>query len=68
MQRKSRYQLVFDVTPFYPEGGGQVGDTGYIQSGNQKISVFDTKKENDLIIHYVSELPADTALDYLCSK
>ena len=64
--KKKSYQLVFDVTPFYPEGGGQVGDTGYIQSGGQKIAVFDTKKENDLIIHYVSELPADTSAAITC--
>lgn len=64
--KKKSYQLVFDVTPFYPEGGGQVGDTGYIQSGNQKISIFETKKENDLIIHYVSELPTDTSAPITC--
>lgn len=64
--KKKAYQLVFDVTPFYPEGGGQVGDTGYIQSGDQKISILDTKKENDLIIHYTSEMPANPSLPISC--
>ncbi len=54
---KTIFQLVFDKTPFYPEGGGQVGDSGWIQSGENKTSIFDTKKENNLIVHFVSELP-----------
>ncbi len=51
------FQLVFSVTPFYAEGGGQVGDTGYIENQFEKIEIFDTKKENNLIIHYAKELP-----------
>ncbi|OJW72792.1 MAG: alanine--tRNA ligase [Candidatus Amoebophilus sp. 36-38] len=51
------YQLVLDRTPFYPEGGGQVGDTGKLVINNQTIPVFDTKKEYDRIIHYTNELP-----------
>jgi len=53
------YQLVFNLTPFYPEGGGQVGDTGFIEYNEEKIEIFDTKKENNLIVHFAKELPAD---------
>ncbi len=59
---KKLFQLVLDSTPFYAESGGQVGDTGVIMSGEQKIKVLDTKKENDLVIHIVSELPKDPSL------
>ena len=58
------YQLVFNITPFYPEGGGQVGDTGYIEAKGIKTSILDTKKENNLIIHFVSELPSNLELDF----
>jgi alanyl-tRNA synthetase len=58
-KNKELFQLVFDKTPFYAESGGQVGDTGYLQSGNEKISITDTKKENELIIHVVDKLPSD---------
>jgi len=54
------YQLVFNLTPFYPEGGGQVGDTGVLESpSGEVIHILDTKKENDLIVHYVKNLPAN---------
>lgn len=56
---KSLFQLVFNLTPFYPEGGGQVGDTGYIQQGENKTSIVDTKKENNLIVHFCKELPKE---------
>ena len=52
------YQLVFNMTPFYPEGGGQVGDKGYFETGNgDVIYIIDTKKENNLIIHFTKDLP-----------
>ncbi len=52
-----QFQVVLNQTPFYPEGGGQVGDTGTMQFGDEKIRVLDTKKENDLVIHIVDKLP-----------
>jgi len=52
------YQLVFNMTPFYPEGGGQVGDKGYLEVDNTNvIYIVDTKKENNLIVHYAKYLP-----------
>jgi alanyl-tRNA synthetase len=56
-KKKTMYQLVFNMTPFYPEGGGQVGDQGFIENDEQKVTIFDTKKENNLIIHFSTELP-----------
>ena len=54
------FQLVFNITPFYPESGGQVGDKGYLEAPNGAIHyIIDTKKENDLIIHYSKTLPVD---------
>ncbi len=52
------YQLVFNLTPFYPEGGGQVGDKGYLEAPNgEVVYIIDTKKENNLIIHFAKNLP-----------
>lgn len=51
------YQIVLDSTPFYPEGGGQVGDKGVLVSANETIQIIDTKKENNLILHFTKKLP-----------
>ena len=53
------YQLVFNLTPFYPEGGGQVGDKGYLEDRHGTVVyIVDTKKENNVIIHFTKNLPA----------
>jgi alanyl-tRNA synthetase len=54
---KDVYQLVFDRTPFYAESGGQTGDTGTLASANEILQVIDTRKENNLIVHIVENLP-----------
>ena len=56
---KEIYQLVFQLTPFYAESGGQVGDTGYIENENERIEIIDTQKEHGLIIHFAKKLPKD---------
>ena len=54
------FQLVFNLTPFYPEGGGQVGDKGYLEASNGNVTyITDTKLENNLIVHVANQLPAD---------
>ncbi len=58
-KNKTLYQLVLDKTPFYAEMGGQVGDTGWLVNGDEKITILDTKRENNLPIHIVEKLPAD---------
>lgn len=51
------YQLVFQATPFYAESGGQVGDMGYIENQFERIEIINTKKENNLIVHFTEQLP-----------
>ncbi|MDJ1484158.1 alanine--tRNA ligase [Cytophagaceae bacterium YF14B1] len=58
-KKGEQFQIVLSKTPFYPEGGGQVGDTGVMSFDGEEIKVVDTKKENDLVIHVVDKLPAD---------
>jgi alanyl-tRNA synthetase len=54
---KKEYQLIFSLTPFYPQGGGQVGDIGFIENNQEKVEITNTKKENGVIVHYVDQLP-----------
>ncbi|MBT8319834.1 MAG: alanine--tRNA ligase, partial [Gramella sp.] len=59
------FQVVLNKTPFYPEGGGQVGDKGIIMSSDgEVVKVMDTKKENNLIVHFTRELPQNTDADF----
>jgi alanyl-tRNA synthetase len=61
---KKSYQLVFNFTPFYAEGGGQVGDKGVLESVEENIYITNTKKENDLIIHFSDKLPVNPKLSF----
>ncbi len=60
-----RYQLVLNTTPFYPEGGGQVGDKGYLEAPNgDVIYIVDTKKENNEIVHFAESLPKNVKVPF----
>src|SRR5690554_6606496 len=59
------YQIVLDHTPFYPEGGGQVGDKGVLVSANESIEIIDTKKENNLILHFTKQLPERSEANFV---
>ena len=61
---KTQFQLVLNTTPFYAESGGQVGDTGKLIFSNDTILVTNTKKENDLIVHFVDQLPANPGAEF----
>jgi len=62
-QGKELYQIVLDTTPFYAESGGQMGDTGLLIFDEEEIPVINTKKENNLIIHFTEKLPANVQAD-----
>lgn len=58
-KNKEYYQIVLEVSPFYAEMGGQVGDSGWLKDGDEKIEIFDTKRENNLAVHLTNKLPSD---------
>lgn len=62
LKGKKQIQIALLATPFYPEGGGQIGDTGVLDFDGTIIKVLDTKKENDLIYHVIDKLPADVSV------
>ena len=59
------YQMIFNITPFYAESGGQVGDRGLLISGNEQLEIQNTVKENDLIVHITKKLPTDVSTNFL---
>jgi len=63
-KKKKVYQLVFNYTPFYPEGGGQVGDTGVLTAEGESVYITDTKKENNVIIHIADKLPSNLTAQF----
>lgn len=62
---KQFYQIVLEETPFYAEMGGQVGDNGWLINGDEKIEVFDTKRENNLAVHLIEKLPSDITATFV---
>ena len=64
-KKNTFYELVLDVTPFYGEMGGQVGDCGVLVSENETINIIDTKRENNQSIHIVKELPKQPEADFM---
>jgi len=58
------YQLVFNYTPFYAESGGQVGDSGYMTDGKERIEILDTQDENGLIVHLTKKLPDNAKAEF----
>ena len=63
-KKRKYYELVLDQTPFYAESGGQAGDKGTLTSGGEKISIYDTRKENDLVIHLTDKAPSEGGDDF----
>ena len=61
------FQIVLDQTPFYAEMGGQVGDRGSLTSGDEKIDIFDTKRENGMAVHLAKRIPADVEATFIAA-
>ncbi|MFT3737732.1 MAG: alanine--tRNA ligase [Breznakibacter sp.] len=66
-KNKEQFQLVFNISPFYPESGGQVGDSGSIEYDGDVVEIIDTKKENNLIVHIADRLPKDVQKTFKAS-
>ncbi len=64
---KTQYQVVLEETPFYAESGGQVGDTGLLTVNGEQLTVTDTKKENDLFIHFTESVPENLSGEVLAA-
>ena len=62
---KSFYQVVLSKTPFYAEMGGEVGDTGKLKIKNEELRIIDTKRENGLPVHILTELPSDPTATFV---
>lgn len=61
---KDYYQVVLSQTPFYAEMGGQIGDTGVLTNANETINIQDTKRENNLAVHILAQLPKDVTATF----
>ncbi len=63
-KNKEFYQIVLSTTPFYAEMGGQVGDSGWLESADEKIEIYDTKRENGQAVHLSKKLPANVEAEF----
>jgi alanyl-tRNA synthetase len=66
-KKLSYFEIVLDRTPFYAESGGQVGDTGVLKNGEESIDIFNTLKENNLIVHLSEKIPQNIENEFICT-